>query len=109
MNSLILQGKKNKKLFWLPAIGPLISVILSTVIVYLTKADKHGVKIVKHIHEGLNPSSIHQLQLGGPHVAQIAKTGLICAIIALTVCAQTIIIIFFFNRLIIYVLMNGLI
>ncbi|KAM5575835.1 low affinity sulfate transporter 3 [Rosa sericea] len=76
-------GKKNKNLFWLPAIAPLISVVLSTLIVYVTKADRHGVKIVKHIKEGLNPSSAHQLQLTGPHVGQAAKAGLISAIIAL--------------------------
>lgn len=81
----MLQGRRNKKWFWLPAIAPLISVILSTLIVYVTKADKHGVKIVKHIKGGLNPSSAHQLQLSGPHVAQAAKIGLISAIIALTV------------------------
>lgn len=80
-----LQGKRNKKLFWLPAIAPLISVLLSTLIVFLTKADKHGVKIVKHIKGGLNPSSAHQLQLGGPHVGQAAKAGLISAVIALAV------------------------
>ncbi|KAG6784248.1 hypothetical protein POTOM_009936 [Populus tomentosa] len=38
-------GRRNKKLFWFPAIAPLVSVILSTLIVFLTKADKHGVKI----------------------------------------------------------------
>ncbi|GLT64307.1 hypothetical protein SLA2020_368110 [Shorea laevis] len=77
-------GRRNKKLFWLPAIAPLLSVILSTLIVFLTKADKHGVKIVKHIKRGLNPSSVHQIQLNGPHVGQAAKVGLISAIIALT-------------------------
>ena len=54
---------------------------------YLTKADKHGVKIVKHIDRGINPISASQLQLTGPHVGQTAKAGLICAIIALTVSA----------------------
>ncbi|XP_021284543.1 low affinity sulfate transporter 3-like isoform X2 [Herrania umbratica] len=77
-------GRRNKKLFWFPAIAPLISVILSTLIVYLTKADKHGVKVVKHIKGGLNPSSLHQLQFEGPHVAEAAKIGLITAIVALT-------------------------
>ncbi|KAB1206931.1 High affinity sulfate transporter 2 [Morella rubra] len=38
-------GKKNNKLFWVPAIAPLISTILSTSIVYITRADKHGVQI----------------------------------------------------------------
>jgi hypothetical protein len=84
INPSNLQGRRNKKLFWLPAIAPLLSVILSTLIVFLTKADKHGVKIVKHIKRGLNPSSVHQIQLNGPHVGQAAKVGLISAIIALT-------------------------
>lgn len=79
------QGRRNKKLFWLPAMAPLLSVILSTLIVYLTKADKRGVKIVKHFKGGLNPSSVHELSFGGPHVGEAAKIGLICALIALTV------------------------
>ncbi|KAK2978563.1 hypothetical protein RJ640_006682 [Escallonia rubra] len=77
-------GRRNKKFFWLPALAPLLSVILSTLIVYLTKADEHGVKIVKHFRGGLNPSSVNQLQLNGPHVGQAAKIGLICAVVALT-------------------------
>ena len=40
------QGKKNPKFFWVPAIAPLISVILSTLFVFLIRADKHGVAIV---------------------------------------------------------------
>ncbi|GMI77148.1 ARABIDOPSIS SULFATE TRANSPORTER 68, sulfate transporter 2;1 [Hibiscus trionum] len=77
-------GRRNKKLFWFPAIAPLLSVILSTLIVYLTKADKHGVKTIKHIKGGLNPSSLHQLQFNGPHVAEAAKIGLISAVVALS-------------------------
>ncbi|KAE9609022.1 hypothetical protein Lal_00020356 [Lupinus albus] len=76
-------SRRNKKLFWLPAIAPLISVVLSTLIVYLSKADKHGVNIIKHIKSGLNPSSVHQLQFHG-HVGQAAQIGLISAVIALT-------------------------
>ncbi|KAL0313992.1 UNVERIFIED_CONTAM: Low affinity sulfate transporter 3 [Sesamum angustifolium] len=77
-------GRRNKKLFWIPAMAPLFSVILSTLIVYLTKADRHGVKIVKHFKGGLNPSSVHQLNFGGPYVGEAAKIGLICSLIALT-------------------------
>jgi len=80
------QGRRNKKLFWLPAIAPLLSVLLSTLIVYLSKADKNGVNIIKHVKGGLNPSSVHELQFNGQHVGQIAKIGLISAVIALTVC-----------------------
>ncbi|KAJ4951851.1 hypothetical protein NE237_028683 [Protea cynaroides] len=76
-------GRKNRKLFWLPAIAPLISVILSTLIVFLTRADKNGILIVKHIKGGLNPSSAQQLMFNGPHVGEAAKFGFISAIIAL--------------------------
>lgn len=41
------QGKKNKKFFWVPAIAPLISVILSTFFVFITRADKQDVQIVR--------------------------------------------------------------
>uniref|UniRef100_A0A5B6Z4X5 Putative low affinity sulfate transporter 3 n=1 Tax=Davidia involucrata TaxID=16924 RepID=A0A5B6Z4X5_DAVIN len=77
-------GRRNKKLFWLPAIAPLISVILSTLIVFLTRADKHGVNIVKHIKGGLNPSSVDQLQFNSSHVSEVAKIGLVIAVVALT-------------------------
>ncbi|KAH7565742.1 hypothetical protein JRO89_XS08G0010000 [Xanthoceras sorbifolium] len=77
-------GRRNTKLFWLPAIAPLISVVLSTLIVYLTGADKHGVKIVKHINGGINPSSVHDLQFHGQNVGELARIGLILAVVALT-------------------------
>ncbi|KAH6768331.1 slufate transporter 2 [Perilla frutescens var. frutescens] len=77
-------GQRNRKLFWLPATAPLLSVILATLVVYLTKGEQHGIKIVKHFKGGLNPSSLHQLDFGGQHVGEAAKIGLICALIALT-------------------------
>ncbi|WZZ69378.1 hypothetical protein YC2023_080748 [Brassica napus] len=77
-------GKRNKKLFWIPAMAPLISVILATLIVYLTNADTRGVKIVKTIKPGFNRPSVNQLEFNGPHLGQVAKIGIICAIIALT-------------------------
>ncbi|WZZ91709.1 hypothetical protein YC2023_120288 [Brassica napus] len=80
----IPQGKKNKKLFWLPAIAPLISVVVSTLMVFLTKADEHGVKTVRHIKGGLNPISINDLEFNTPHLGHIAKIGLIVAVVALT-------------------------
>lgn len=77
-------ARKYKKLFWLAAMAPLLSVIMSTLLVFLTRADKHGVKIVKHITGGLNPSSLHELQFNSPHTAEAAKIGLIIALVALT-------------------------
>ena len=46
---ILMQAKKKKKLFWIAAIAPLISVILSTLFVFITRADKYGVKIVSSI------------------------------------------------------------
>lgn len=90
MNCLILyeQGNKNRKLFWLPTISPLASVMISTLFVYLTRADKHGVQIVKHVKGGINPSSIHQLELNSPYIAEVVKIGLVAAVISLTVIHQ---------------------
>lgn len=51
--AILLQAKKKKKLFWVAAIAPLVSVILSTLIVYVTHANKHGVKIVSLVSSSL--------------------------------------------------------
>ncbi|XP_054822214.1 sulfate transporter 2.1-like isoform X2 [Prosopis cineraria] len=77
-------GKRKRKLFWLPAITPLASVMLSTLIVFLTRADVHGVNIIKHVKGGLNPSSVNQLELNSPYIARVAKIGLVAAVVALT-------------------------
>uniref|UniRef100_A0A804LFS7 Sulfate transporter3 n=1 Tax=Zea mays TaxID=4577 RepID=A0A804LFS7_MAIZE len=77
-------GRRYKKLFWLSAISPLLSVILSTAAVYATRADRHGVKIIQKVHAGLNPSSVKQIHLNGPHTTECAKIAVICAVIALT-------------------------
>ncbi|XP_010523328.1 PREDICTED: sulfate transporter 2.1-like [Tarenaya hassleriana] len=77
-------GKKNKKLFWIPAIAPLVSVIVATFMVFITKADEHGVKTVRHIKGGLNPISMHDLEFTNPHIGEVAKIGLIVAVVALT-------------------------
>ncbi|MED6181439.1 Sulfate transporter 2.1 [Stylosanthes scabra] len=78
-------GKRNKKVFWLAVISPLISVILSTLMVYVTRADKSGVNIVKHIKGGVNPSSVNEIELkNSPHLGELAKIGLVAALVALT-------------------------
>ncbi|KAG4921717.1 hypothetical protein JHK82_050674 [Glycine max] len=76
---------RKKKLFWLASISPLVSVVVSTLIVFITRADKNGVKIVKHVKGGLNPSSIHQLDFNNPYIGEVAKIGLVVAVVALTV------------------------
>ncbi|KAI4375854.1 hypothetical protein MLD38_013674 [Melastoma candidum] len=77
-------GKKNKKLFWVPAVAPIISVIVSTFFVYITRADKKGVSIVKHIEKGVNPSSVHEIFFTGSFLAKGFRIGAVSAMIALT-------------------------
>lgn len=59
--------------------------VVSTLIVFLTKADEHGVKTVRHIKGGRNPISIRDLEFNTPHLGQIAKIALIVSLVALTV------------------------
>ncbi|MED6204075.1 Sulfate transporter 1.3 [Stylosanthes scabra] len=77
-------GKKNKKFFWVPAIAPLICVILSTFFVFITRADKHGVEIVNHIKKGINPSSVKQIYFNGDYLGKGFRIGVMAGMIALT-------------------------
>jgi low affinity sulfate transporter 2 len=66
-------------------VAPLLAFIFSTLITYLTKANDHGVDIVRQVKSGVNPSSVHLLQFDGPYVGEVAKIGLIVAVVGLTV------------------------
>ncbi|GAA0170439.1 transporter [Lithospermum erythrorhizon] len=77
-------GKKNKKFFWVPAIAPLISVIVSTFFVYITHAEKKGVQIVKHIEKGINPSSLDDIYFTGDYLLKGIKIGVVAGTVALT-------------------------
>ncbi|KAF8405979.1 hypothetical protein HHK36_008059 [Tetracentron sinense] len=77
-------GKKNKKFFWVPAIAPLISVILSTFFVYITHAEKDGVQIVRHIKEGINPPSVKEIYFTGEYLAKGFRIGIVAGMVALT-------------------------
>uniref|UniRef100_A0A0D9VQQ1 STAS domain-containing protein n=1 Tax=Leersia perrieri TaxID=77586 RepID=A0A0D9VQQ1_9ORYZ len=77
-------AKKNKKLFWVAAIAPLTSVIISTFFVYITRADKHGVVIVKYIKKGINPPSASLIYFTGPNLTKGFKIGVVAGMIGLT-------------------------
>ncbi|KAK1441625.1 hypothetical protein QVD17_07667 [Tagetes erecta] len=77
-------GKKNKKLFWVPAIAPLISVILSTFFVYITHADDEGVAIVGKIDKRINPPSIDKIYFSGENLVKGIRIGIEAGMIALT-------------------------
>lgn len=42
-----MQSKRKPKFFWISAMAPLTSVILGSLLVYLTHAEKHGVEVVR--------------------------------------------------------------
>ncbi|XP_028754248.1 high affinity sulfate transporter 2-like isoform X1 [Neltuma alba] len=77
-------AKKNKKLFWLSALAPLASVIVSTFFVYITRADKEGVAIVTHIEKGVNPISAGDIFFSGKYLGPGIQIGVIAGLIALT-------------------------
>ncbi|OWM63584.1 hypothetical protein CDL15_Pgr008127 [Punica granatum] len=77
-------AKKNPKYFWVPAITPLLSVIIATFLVYITRADNHGVAIVKHIKKGVNPSSAKEIFFTGDYLGKGFKIGVVSGMVALT-------------------------
>ncbi|XP_020103871.1 sulfate transporter 1.2-like [Ananas comosus] len=77
-------GKRKKSLFWVPAIAPLISVVVATFCVYITRADKRGVQIVKDIRKGVNPSSVHKIHFTGPYLGKGFRIGAVAGMVALT-------------------------
>ncbi|KAL0440277.1 UNVERIFIED_CONTAM: Sulfate transporter 1.3 [Sesamum latifolium] len=77
-------GKRNRKFFWVPAIAPLISVILSTFLVYITHADKKGVDIVKHIEKGINHPSVGDIYFTGDYLLKGVRIGIVAGMVALT-------------------------
>lgn len=76
-------GKRRPKLFWISAAAPLTSVALGSLVVYLTRAEDHGVQVIGVLKKGLNPPSIADLAFTSPYLITTIKTGIIIGIIAL--------------------------
>ncbi|CAL0300807.1 unnamed protein product [Lupinus luteus] len=72
-------AKRKKKLFWVAAIAPMTCVILSTLFVYITRADKKGVAIVSG---GI--ISVVPLSVSTSHANQSARIGVVAGMVALT-------------------------
>lgn len=64
--------------------SPMICVVVSTLSVYITRADKDGVAIVRHIEKGVNPLSINKLIFSGKYFSAAIRIGLISGMVALT-------------------------
>ncbi|CAL0310357.1 unnamed protein product [Lupinus luteus] len=76
-------SKRQARLFWVSAMAPLTSVILGSLLVYFTHADKHGVQVIGELKKGLNPVSVRDLVFVSPYMTTAIKTGLITGVIAL--------------------------
>ncbi|KAI3506792.1 hypothetical protein L1887_21356 [Cichorium endivia] len=78
--------------------APLTSVILGSVLVYLTHAEKHGVQVVGELKKGLNPITIMHLSFGSQYLSTAIKTGIITGIIALAVALSLLRVLLFVAR-----------
>ncbi|XP_027096208.1 sulfate transporter 3.1 [Coffea arabica] len=76
-------SKRKPWLFWISAMAPLTTVILGSLLVFLTHAEKHGVEVIGHLKKGLNPPSIMDLAFGSPFLSTAIKTGIVTGVIAL--------------------------
>ncbi|GAY54104.1 hypothetical protein CUMW_154110 [Citrus unshiu] len=76
-------SKKKATFFWINAMAPLTSVILGSVLVYFTDAERHGVQVIGQLKKGLNPPSLSELDFGSPYLMTAVKTGVIIGVIAL--------------------------
>ncbi|XP_028804965.1 probable sulfate transporter 3.5 [Neltuma alba] len=74
---------KNPKLFWVPALGPIITVVVSGVFTFLVKGQDHGIQIVGHLDKGINPPSIHLLNFDSRYIPSVLKAALITGILSL--------------------------
>ncbi|KAI4369039.1 hypothetical protein MLD38_017531 [Melastoma candidum] len=75
---------RRPNLFWVAAVAPLASVILSTLLVFAFKAQNHGISVIGKLQTGLNPPSWNVLRFHGTHLGLVVKTGFITGIISLT-------------------------
>ncbi|KAL6516106.1 Sulfate transporter 3.1 [Orobanche gracilis] len=76
-------SKKKPKLFWISAMAPLTSVILGSILVYLTHAEKHGVQVIGHLKKGINPPSLMHLNFDSRYLPTAIKTGIVTGVISL--------------------------
>ncbi|KAF9617298.1 hypothetical protein IFM89_035242 [Coptis chinensis] len=75
--------KKNPKLFWVSAIGPILTVIVGCLFAYFAHAEKHGITTVGHLSKGLNPISIQLLNFDPKYLPTVVRAGIITGLLAL--------------------------
>ncbi|PHT38643.1 Sulfate transporter 3.1 [Capsicum baccatum] len=63
--------------------APLTSVILGSVLVYFTHAEKNGVQVIGHLKRGINPPSYSELAFSSQYLSIAIKIGIVTSVIAL--------------------------
>ncbi|TKY52653.1 Sulfate transporter 3.1 [Spatholobus suberectus] len=76
-------SKKQPRFFWVSAMAPLTSVVLGSLLVYFSHAEKHGVEVIGELKKGLNPPSLTDLVFVSPYMTTAVKTGVVVGIISL--------------------------
>ncbi|TKY45493.1 sulfate transporter 3.5 [Spatholobus suberectus] len=74
---------RNPKLFWVPAIAPMLTIIVAGIFTFLVKGQHHGIQIVGHLDKGLNPLSIHYLNFNSKYLPAVVQAGLITGVLSL--------------------------
>ncbi|KAF7098406.1 hypothetical protein CFC21_100151 [Triticum aestivum] len=70
--------------FWISACAPLVSIIISTVLIDLFKGQNHNISTIGHLKCGLNHPSWDKLLFDPKYLGLTVKTGLVTGIISLT-------------------------
>ncbi|XP_052147692.1 sulfate transporter 3.1-like [Oryza glaberrima] len=76
-------SKRRTRFFWVSAAAPLASVIIGSLLVYVTHAENHGIQVIGYLKKGLNPPSATSLNFSSPYMMLALKTGIITGVIAL--------------------------
>ncbi|XP_073302761.1 sulfate transporter 3.1-like isoform X1 [Primulina huaijiensis] len=76
-------SRRKSVFFWINALAPLTSVILGSLLVYLTHAEKHGVEVIGKLKKGLNQESLSELAFGSQHLMAVIKTAVITGVVGL--------------------------
>ncbi|KAL6338250.1 hypothetical protein AAG906_018514 [Vitis piasezkii] len=75
--------QEKPKFFWVSAMAPLTSVILGSLLVYLTGAERDGVQVVhRKLEERSQSILLSELPFGSPYLSTAIKTGIVTGIIA---------------------------